>query len=231
CGDKKASFRIAVLDPELTQTQPPIVTALTGIDALAHAAETYVTKHKNWISLHFSREAWRLLVSSLSKVITAPDDLDSRGGMQLGACFAGLAIENSMLGATHALANPLTANFNVVHGQAIATMLPHVVRFNGEANPDPYAELLALVPTAKIPGETSPKGHAAVESLATHIAGLVRMAGLDRTLEELGVTRESLPQLADEASKQWTATFNPRPVTSADLMLLYERAYSRANGH
>ena len=139
CGDKKASFRIALLDPKLTLTQPPRVTALTGIDAIAHAVETYVTKPRNPVSLAFSREAWRLLTAHFARVLDEPDDLAARGGMQLGACFAGLAIENSMLGAAHALANPLTATYGIIHGQAIGLMLPHVVRFNGPQVGDAYA--------------------------------------------------------------------------------------------
>ena len=109
CGDKKAACRIALLDPKLTLTQPPRITALTGIDALAHALETYVTKRRNEISLVFSREAWRLLAGNLARVLEDPNDLNARAAMQLGASLAGLAIENSMLGAAHALANPLTA--------------------------------------------------------------------------------------------------------------------------
>src|SRR3954454_15944076 len=142
CGDKRAAFRAAILDPELTVTQPPRVTALTGIDALAHALETYVTKRRNSLSLAFSREAWRHLAPNLSRVIGNPNDLAARGEMQLGACLAGLAIENSMLGAAHALANPLTATYGIAHGEAIALMLPHVIRRNGK-NVEPWYRELA----------------------------------------------------------------------------------------
>src|SRR5207249_1707071 len=117
--DKKASFRVALLDPALTVSQPPSVTALTGIDALAHALETYVTKARNPVSLAFSREAWLLLGENFARALQEPENIAARSGMQLGACFAGLAIENSMLGATHALANPLTTRYGIAHGQAI----------------------------------------------------------------------------------------------------------------
>ena len=88
------------------------MTALTGIDALSHALETYVTRKRNTISLVFSREAWRLLATNFRTVLHEPDNLDARAAMQLGAAYAGLAIENSMLGASHALANPLTATYD-----------------------------------------------------------------------------------------------------------------------
>jgi len=99
CGDKKASFQVALLDPKLTLTQPDKVTALTGIDALAHALETYVTRRRNLVSMALSREAWRLLSGNFERIHEEPQNLDARSAMQLGACFAGLAIENSMLGA------------------------------------------------------------------------------------------------------------------------------------
>ncbi len=174
CGDKKASFRMAILDPTLTVTQPPGVTALTGIDAIAHALETYVTRTRNPASLAFSREAWLLLGHNFSKVLADPSDIEARAGMQLGACFAGLAIENSMLGATHALANPLTTHFGIVHGQAIGLMLPHVIRFNGAQFGDWYLDLLEG--TGGTNGFPTPEsGH---HGLADFVARLARQAGL-----------------------------------------------------
>ena len=118
------------------------MTALTGVDALAHALETYVTRARTPLSLSFSREAWLLLAENFGRVLDDPTDLEARSAMQLGASFAGLAIENSMLGATHALANPLTARYGIVHGQAIGLMLPHVIRFNGARYGAWYHDLL-----------------------------------------------------------------------------------------
>src|SRR6185312_11258535 len=110
-------------------------------DAVAHAMETYVTKRRNSLSLALSRDAWQHLAPNLSRVLAEPNDLEARGAVQLGACLAGLAIENSMLGAAHALANPLTAAYGIAHGEAIALMLPHVVRRNGEHVEAWYREL------------------------------------------------------------------------------------------
>jgi alcohol dehydrogenase len=119
CGDPKAAPRVALLDPELTVSQPRHVTACTGIDALAHALETAVTRRRNGLSVTFAREAFRLTVGHLERVLEAPGDLAARAQMQLGAALAGMAIEQSMLGAAHAAANPLTARFGVVHGRAV----------------------------------------------------------------------------------------------------------------
>jgi alcohol dehydrogenase len=221
CGDKKASFRIALLDPTLTVSQPARVTALTGIDAIAHALETYVTKVRNPVSLAFSREAWLLLGENFARVIDDPTNLDARSGMQLGACFAGLAIENSMLGATHALANPLTTRYAIVHGQAIGLMLPHVIRFNGAQFGTWYRDLLEGTGGAN----GFPDPASGFEGLALFVAKLAGQAGLPDRLAQCGVERNKLPELAAEAAKQWTGSFNPRRVGEAELLALYEAAF------
>ncbi len=143
CGDPRAACRIAILDPELTVTQPPGVTALTGVDALSHALESHVTKRRNPLSACYSRQAWQLLTQGFPVVLSQPNNVTARGEVQLGAYFAGLAIETSMLGAAHALANPLTARFGITHGQAVGLMLPSVIRFNGPQVEVLYAELMA----------------------------------------------------------------------------------------
>ncbi len=221
CGDKKAAFRIALLDPQLTLTQPPQVTALTGIDAIAHALETYVTTRRNPASLAFSMEAWRLLSHNYGRVLKEPENLHARSGMQLGACFAGLAIENSMLGAAHALANPLTANHGIAHGQAVALMLPHVVRFNGEEYGKWYDDLLEV--HGAVNGRPDPE--AGPFGLADFVTQLVERAGLVLRLRDLGIDRDRLTTLADQAAQQWTGNFNPRKVDQESLLRLYKAAF------
>src|SRR5580658_9790397 len=210
CGDPKAAARIALLDPALTLSQPPRVAACTGLDALSHALETAVTKKRNALSLAYSREALRLCLTALPRVLQNGGDLEARAGMLLGAALGGLAIENSMLGAAHAAANPLTAHFRLAHGQAIGLMLPSVIRFNAA---DPacfrlYDEL----------GETKAAG------LAAKVEWLLNLARLPRSLAETGVTPSSIPMLAAEAARQWTAGFNPRPVGEKDFAHLFEAA-------
>src|SRR3954470_9400090 len=220
CGDKRAAFRAAILDPELTVTQPPRVTALPGIDALAHALETYVTKRRNSLSLAFSREAWRHLAPNLSRVIRDSNDVQARGDMQLGACLAGLAIENSMLGAAHALANPLTATYGIAHGEAMALRWPHVVRRNGQHVEPWYRELAEcsdLSPAIK-PGN-------AVDAIAEFLSEISRKAGLAGKLNERDVSRDDLPKLATAATQQWTGKFNPIELSSDDYLKLYDAAF------
>jgi alcohol dehydrogenase len=218
CGDRKAAFRVTILDPEVTVSQPPAVTAITGLDALSHALESYVSTRRNTLSQMFSREAWHLLEANFETVLKRPGDLEARGAMQVGAHFAGIAIENSMLGVCHSLANPLTAHYGLTHGIAIGVMLPHVIRFNGEAAGTLYGDLAHEV------GMVNGDGLAAGEVLAQRISYLMQLAGLPATLTAAGVSGGILPVLAEEAAQQWTARFNPRPVTEHELEMLYQAA-------
>jgi alcohol dehydrogenase len=222
CLDPKAAARVAILDPALTISQPPRVTACTGIDAIAHAVETAVTKKRNPFSLMFSHEAFKLLAPNFSRVVENPNDLEARGKMLLGAAFAGTAIENSMLGAAHSAANPLTAHYDIVHGQAVGMMLPHVIRFNAENEKArrSYAELASGPEIACMSDGTEQ----AVEALIQEIRMLLELAKLPASLSDCGVQEKDLPMLAAEASKQWTANFNPRPVTEKDFLGLFEAA-------
>jgi alcohol dehydrogenase len=220
CGDKRAAFRVAILDPELTVTQPTRVTALTGIDALSHAIETYVTKRRTAMSLTFSREAWRHLAPNFVRVLEEPQNLAARAEMQLGACLAGLAIENSMLGGAHALANPLTATYGIVHGEAVALMLPHVIRHNGRHVDAWYRE---LAQANGVVDSFSAAGSAA-DGLANFVTQVSRQACLAGTLTECGVPREGLPRLAAAAAKQWTGKYNPVALKEPEFQQLYESA-------
>ena len=217
CGDPRAAFRVAILDVDLTLTQPRRVAALTGIDAVSHAVESHVSRAATPASRIFSREAWRLLAGNLPRVFADGKDLAAREAVQLGAAWAGLAIENAMLGAAHALANPLTAAHHVVHGQAVGLMLPHVVRFNAASCGEAYAELLRDIGIDAGP-------NTAGEQLASWLSGLLAASGLQPTLSALGITAPDAPKLASAASTQWTGGFNPRAAGIDDFVNLYEAA-------
>ena len=227
CGDVRAACRVAILDPELTLTQPPKITALTGIDAISHALESYVTTRRNPLSLCYSREAWQLLSQGFPTVIADPGNIEARGQMQLGAFFAGLAIETSMLGAAHALANPLTARYGIAHGQAVGVMLPEVVRFNGQQVEHWYKDLWQDVSTTDLGRESA--SDTAATSLAQFVRRLVRQAGLETNLPALGVEEAALEELAADAKQQWTGSFNPRSLDVDDFRDLYQRAFAGAD--
>jgi alcohol dehydrogenase len=218
CGDPKAAFRVAILDPRLTVSQPQVITATAGFDAISHAVESYVSTRRNQLSDLFSREAWRLLESNYERVLERPDDVGARGAMQLGAFYAGLAIENSMLGATHACANPLTARYGTAHGDAIALMLPRVVRWNSAVVADRYDELVSL--SGRVAGASD-----AGEALAARLEQLIGAGGMPERLSQLGIPESELEGLAEEASAQWTGRFNPRPFGAREAMEVYRCAY------
>jgi alcohol dehydrogenase len=219
CGDKKAAFRVAILDPEVTLSQPRSVTAVTGIDALAHAIESFVCTRRNPVSQMCSLAAFRHLEPNFERVLAGPDDLAARSAMQVGSHLAGMAIESAMLGVCHSCANPLTAHYGVTHGVAIGVMLPHVIRFNGPAVNHLYAELVGRA------GGLPANGQPAADVLADRVADLVAAAGLPRALRDCGVSDTILGLLAEEANQQWTARFNPRPVTESEILRLYQAAW------
>ena len=214
CGDPKALFRAVILDPLLPVTAPRNVTAASGIDAVSHAVESYVTRRRNPISQLYAREAWRLLEGNLEVVLATPQELEAHGRMLLGSFLAGAAIERSMLGAAHACANPLTARWPIVHGAAVGLMLTHVVRFNASHVGALYEEL-----------QRSAWSDEAPALLEDRVRQLRRTAGLPETLRDYSVPEERLPELAEDAGRQWTAGHNPRPVTPKELLELYEAAY------
>lgn len=214
CGAPGAAFRVALLDPELTVTAPPAVTAAAGIDAIAHAVETWVTTRRTPLSDMYAREAWRLLSDAFLRVLTEPANLDARGAMLLGAHLAGAAIEQSMLGATHACANPLTRRYGTVHGVAIALLLPAVVRWNARVAGHRYAALAGA--DGQSPGS---------EMLVARLEDFVSAGGFPASLSAAGISEADLPGLAEEAARQWTGQFNPRTFDAAAALEIYAAAY------
>jgi len=223
CGDPKAACRIAILDPELTVTMPSSIAAATGIDAMTHAIESYVTTKRNPISQMFARQAWELLSSAFPVMLREPENLDARGKMQLGAFLAGAAIENSMLGAAHAAANPLTAQFGTKHGIAVGLMLPHVIQWNATVVGDLYRDLVVAAnwDDAETNRESAPW------RLAEGFTEFLRLADMPVSVSQ-AIDAEAngiaLDRLASEAVQQWTGTFNPRTMDVAAFVQLYRNA-------
>jgi alcohol dehydrogenase len=180
--------------------------------------ETAVTTRRTPLSDTYSQQAWRLLANAFERVLLHPTDLEARAVMQIGSHLAGMAIEQSMLGAAHACANPLSARAGLTHGVALAILLPHVVRWNAEAAIEGFTALLG-----------SPRRRArdveAAETLARRLEDFARAADLPAKLSDAGVTEASLPELATLAGEQWTGTFNPRPFDAVGALEIYRTAY------
>jgi alcohol dehydrogenase len=202
-----------ILDPALTPSAPFEVRAVSAMDAASHAVESYVSTRRNPLSQLFARHAWRLIEGSLSTALRDTADVGARGRMLLGAHFAGRSIEHSMLGAAHACANPLTARFGLTHGAAVGLMLPHVVRYNREQFDSLYAELEAVTPRST------------AQPIDRRLEQFRAVCGLTESLRVAGIPEPALEQLAEDASKQWTANFNPRHVSVRELRMLYDAAY------
>ena len=217
CGDHQARFRSVILDPGLLASAPTTVAAASGLDAVSHAVESFVTTRRNPVSDMLARKAWSLLESQLEEFLSDRASVQARGRVMLASHLAGAAIEQSMLGAAHACANPLTAAFGITHGLAVALMLPHVVRFNSAVVDDDYQKLADL---ADFPGNGD-----AGEAVARRIESMRAAAELPKHLQELGVSKAELPALAESAALEWTARFNPRPVSQAELLAIYEAAF------
>jgi alcohol dehydrogenase len=165
----------------------------------------------------YSHRAWRLLNEAFERVLLHPSDVEARAAMQLGAHYAGMAIEQSMLGAAHACANPLTAKYNLTHGLALAILLPHVVRWNGGIAAGRYAALLNS-PRRRARDQEAP------EALAGRLEDLAGAAGLAMKLSDSGVDEAALAELAADAAQQWTGTFNPRPFDAVGALEIYRAA-------
>ena len=173
----------------------------------------------------YSREAFKLLAPAFSQVLKEPGNLQARGHMLLGAAFAGMAIENSMLGAAHAAANPLTAHYGIVHGQAVGLLLPSVVRFNAQDQGAAlaYGELASAPEIACV----SEGLEEAVRALVARLETLLNVAGLPWSLADCGVEKSMTPTMAIEAAKQWIASFNPRELAPSDFEELYAAAFEQ----
>jgi alcohol dehydrogenase class IV len=207
--------RLAILDPETTRTLPPLVAAATGMDAMTHAIEGYVSTQWNPHQDARSLQALRLIRENLERAVETPGDEDARGNMLIAANLA-ITIE---LGSVHAMSHPVGAVFGVPHGVANAIHLPHVIRFNAAGAPDiadRYGDLADVLGV-----EAGPD---AGDALAEHVTELVGRLGLPTRLSEVGVPESGIPQLVDGAIGDGTTLLNPREAGEAEYEALYRDA-------
>lgn len=214
---------VAVLDADLTLGLPRGVTAATGIDAMVHAIEAYTSKiRKNTLSDALAREALSLLGANIRRVCEDGRDRDARAAMLLGSLLAGMAFANAPCAAVHALAYPIGAHFHVAHGLSNSLVLPHVMRFNAPAAERLYAEVAPLA----MPGLTGRGDRALSEGLVAGFETLIADLGIETRLRQVGVSHNQLPMLAAEAMHQTRLLMNnPREVTEADALAIYQLAW------
>jgi len=215
---------LALLDADLTLGLPPAVTAATGIDAMVHAIEAYTSAlKKNPMSDLLAREALRLLAGNLDEVVHNGSNREARQAMLLGACLAGQAFANAPVAAVHALAYPLGGHFHIPHGLSNALVLPHVLGFNASVAAPLYAELAPLVL-----GDALCRGGATdqTEQFILAMADFSERSGLPTRLRDAGVPQDMLGQLAADAMlQQRLLVNNPREMTEAHALAIYQSAY------
>lgn len=205
---------VALIDPATTTTMSAELTACTGMDALVHAVEAYVSNAQSPITDLHALEAVRLVTQNIEAAIQRPDDIEVRGRMLLGSLHAGLAFSNASLGAVHAMAHSLGGFLDFAHGEANAILLGHVIDFNFDAAAKRYVEIgtamgLRNTSKAEIVGE---------------VFRLQKAVGVYRTLGEIGLRASDIPVLAENAMRDACMVTNPRRPNQNDIEELYERA-------
>lgn len=220
CVDPHDIPIVAIIDPDLMKTMPKSLAAATGMDALTHAMEGYITKAAWLVTDMFHINAMSLIFKNLDKAVNEKNDyaIEQVG---YGQYIAGMGFSNVGLGIVHSMAHSLGAYFDTPHGLANALLLPHILRFNGEICP----ELFVNMGSALGLDMTSLKGMDAVEKVVEAVRSLAISVGIPQTLQEIGIPEDALPMLAHQAINDVCTGGNPRNVTEADILKLYQEAY------
>jgi alcohol dehydrogenase class IV len=212
---------IAILDPELTRTLPPTLTAATGMDALSHAIETFVSTENNPFSDSMALYAIDMISTHLRDAVHNGSDMEARGQMLLAACMAGIACANSYFGVIHALSHALGGKFAVHHGTANALFMPHGMRFNSAVVPQRYVRIARMM-------GVNAGGRSDSEVIADGIAAgsiLTSDCGLPTRLRDVGVPEDALPELAAIALVDGAIFHNPRIATEQELLEILREAW------
>jgi alcohol dehydrogenase class IV len=215
---------IALLDPALTISVPPHITAATGIDAMVHAIEAYasISTNNNPISRNLAIQALGLLGGAVEIAVNDGNNREARSDMLLGSMLAGQAFANSPVAAVHALAYPIGGHFKITHGLSNALVLAHVLRFNAVVAPTPYAEIAPFVFPAL--SDMGPQEKAA--AFAEEMANLSARCGLETRLRDVGIPQDALHLLARDAMNQTRLLVNnPRPLEETDVRAIYQAAW------
>lgn len=214
---------VALLDAELTVGLPPHITAATGVDAMVHAIEAYTSARlKNPYADMLAKQALTLLSENIMTATHDGKNVEARQAMLLGACLAGQAFANAPVAAVHALAYPLGGHYHIPHGLSNSLVLPYVMRFNAVEAKTLYAELAPFIMGHAVEGDDD----TVTNALITHIEKLIVDLGLPNTLKDMKVPEADLPKLASDAMKQERLLMNnPRPVSEADALAIYQAAF------
>ena len=211
----------ALIDPLLTVTMDRDLTANTGIDALTHAIEAYVSNAHGPVTDLFALEAVRRISRHLPEAIRSPGDVEARSGMMLGSMYAGLAFSNAILGAVHAMAHSLGGLMDLPHGQCNAILLDHVIKYNFDSEPERYTDIGVALGARVEPGFSHEQRK---EAVLEAVRALKRSVGATSGLASLGVKQEDLDRLAQFAMNDPCMVTNPKTSTVEEIRAVFENA-------
>lgn len=222
CVDPNDIPAVAIVDSELMTSMPKSLTAATGMDALTHAIEGYITQGAWELSDTFALKSIELIASHLETAVACPDDLVARDGMALAQYVAGMGFSNVGLGIVHSMAHPLGAHYDIPHGVANALLLPYVMDYNGPATGSKYREIARVM---GVPGINSMSEDDARTAAVKAVKSLSLRIGIPQKLSEIGVQENDLPKLAKSALEDVCTPGNPRETSYEDILGLYQLAY------
>ena len=219
CVDPNDIPCCAIIDAELMYSLPKGTTAATGMDALTHAIEGYITKAAWELSDMFEIEAIRLINKYLRQAVYDPKNPAGRSGMALAQYVAGMAFSNVGLGVVHGMAHPMGSLFDIPHGVANALLLPTIMEYNKPVCIDKYVEIAKAMDAYK---EGMTKAEAA-QAACDAVRALAIEVGIPQHLSDLGITAKDIDALADQAIEDVCTPGNPRLVTRQDIVELYKK--------
>ncbi len=212
---------LAILDPELTVNMPPKLTASTGMDALTHAVEAYVSTSWNPIADGLALEAIRIIGANLVEATTNGGNLEARYQMLVASTMAGMAFSSGMVGCVHAMAHAAGGLYDVPHGIANSILLPYGMEYNLEARPEKFREIARTLGNDVEDQDPKAGGWAAIEA----VFDLAERCGLPRALREAGVPEEGVPKMAEAAMVDGAIFTNPRPAEYDEILAVLKKAY------
>ncbi len=224
-SDKFLLPDLAVLDPVMTQSLPPGLTASTGMDALTHAVESYVgidsSPHSEALAVEAIRHIFKYLVRATQK----GDDIEARGGMLIAANMAGSSFSHSMVGCVHSMAHAVGGLTRVPHGVANAILLPHGMEYNFEECKEKFAKLAPVMGVDVTGMSVDEAGRAAIAAVRDLGQQLNDLDAIPLRLRDVGVSEKSLRAIAEAATEDGTVIYNPREVEAEEILIHLKNAY------
>lgn len=213
---------LAIIDPELTISCPPRVTAASGVDAFTHAIESYISENATPLTKIYAEKAMKLFPQYITKAVHNGRDIEARSGMSWASVLAGVTLANAGVGAVHALAYPLGGTYHIEHGVANALLMPFVFNVIGKTCVDEMVDVASFLGL----GDFSDKRYLALDAVVDYLFNLLGELNLPTSLKELGVTEESLPILAEQASQVERLLANtPYRLSQDKILNIYQNAY------